>query len=293
MRLITLFGSLLLIAGVMSAALAAAQDEPLPSLLVYNVWVRPTAPALVDNATPEPPLPGTVSGAFMLIQNTSDQDYTLVSVRDDFAAMTQLHTMSMDGGVMKMQMIDSIDIPAGETVELASGGYHVMLMDVTHDLYPGGAVTLTLTLADASGATFDLPVAALVTDYPPEAGSLNVANAQAIINGQGGLDFSFVIDNQGDQDDTLIGYSTNGEPGTMDAAPVALPAGAQTTVNLNNALLMDNLLVGGSAFPLTLTFASGATQTVAVTVVDPTLEATPEASMPMEMPMSEATEAAS
>ncbi len=274
MKMRTLLGILLLIG---FGSIAQAQDEPSPILLVYNAWVRPTAPALADDATPEPPIPGTVSGAFMLIQNTSSQDYTLLRASDDFAAMTQLHTTSMDGGVMKMQMVDSIDIPAGETVELASGGYHVMLMNVTRDVYPDTAVTLTLTFADASGATFDQQVGALVTDYPAEASPMIVANAQAVVNAQGGLDFSLVFDNRGDQDDTLIGYSTTGESGTMDAAPIPLPAGAQTPVNLKNALPMDHLLIGGDAFPLTLSFESGATQTVAMTVVDSALKATPEA----------------
>ncbi len=270
-----------------------AQDESTPALLVSNAWVRPTAPALDGNATPEAPLPGTVTGAFMLIQNTSDQDYTLISVSDDFAAMTQLHSTSMDGGVMKMQMIDSIDIPAGETVELASGGYHVMLMNVTRDLYPDTAVALMLTFADPSGATLHVPVGAIVTDFPPEASSMIVANAQAIINADGELDFSFTIDNQGDQDDALIGYSTTGAPATMDFASVALPAGAQMPVTLSNALPLDGLPLAGSAFSLTLSFDSGATQTVGVAVVDPSVSATPEASMPMDMPMPEATEAAS
>ena len=213
MKMIMLCCVLLLIC---FGSVVQAQDESRSALLVYNAWVRPTAPALDANATPEPPLPGTVTGAFMLIENTSDQDYTLVSVSDDFAAMTQLHSTSMDGGVMKMQMVDGIDIPAGETVALKSGGYHVMLMNVTRDLYPDTAVALTLTFADASGATFSIPVGAIVTDFPPEASPLITANAQAIINSDGGLDFSFTIDNQGDQADSLIGYSTTGAPTTLD-----------------------------------------------------------------------------
>jgi hypothetical protein len=63
----------------------------------------------------------------------------------------------------------------------------------------------------------------------------------------------------------------------LDIEPVALSAGTRTTITLSNALLMDNLLVGGSAFPLTLSFASGATQFIGMTVVDPALNATPEA----------------
>ena len=56
---------------------------------------------------------------------------------------------------------------------------------------------------------------------------------------------------------------------------------------------MDGLLPAGSAFSLTLSFESGVTQTVGVAVVDPSVSATPEAPMPMDMPMPEMTEAAS
>ncbi len=283
-----------------------AQDEPTPALLVYNAWVRPTAPALAADATPEPPLPDTVSGAFMLIQNVSDQDYTLVGVSDDFAAMTQLHTTSMDGGVMKMQMVDGIDIPAGETVELASGGYHVMLMNVTRDLYPDTAVALRLTFADASGATFDIPVGALVTDFPAESSSLIVANAIGRWQAGGYVDISFTLVNQSDQADVLTNVSSD-RAGIEVSPTTAVDIPAQGMVNYG-ADVPANRLSGFAEPPqavlITLTFQSGMTQTVAVPVVDPTVSATAEpalsmdmataeASMPMDMPMPAATEAAS
>ena len=64
-------------------------------MLIYNVWVRPTAPAPAEGATPEAPLPGTVTGAYMTIENTGSSDYQLVSVdADDLAEMTMLHQMT-------------------------------------------------------------------------------------------------------------------------------------------------------------------------------------------------------
>ena len=128
-------------------------SEPL-DLLIYNVWVRPTAPAPADGATPEAPIPGTVTGAYLTIENTGTRDYQLVGASSDLAAMTDIHQSTMDNGVMRMRQIDSLDIPAGETVTLAPSGYHVMLMDVTRDVYPGQAIPLTLTFADSNGATF-------------------------------------------------------------------------------------------------------------------------------------------
>jgi periplasmic copper chaperone A len=44
------------------------------------------------------------------------------------AQAAQLHTVSMEGGVMKMRQVDGIDLPAGQSVTLKPGGYHLMLM---------------------------------------------------------------------------------------------------------------------------------------------------------------------
>jgi copper(I)-binding protein len=71
---------------------------------------------------------------------------------------------------------------------LAPNGYHVMLMDVTRDFYPGGAIPVTLTFAYDSEATIDITVAALVTDDPPADESILL-----------------ILDNRGDQSDSLIG----------------------------------------------------------------------------------------
>ncbi len=50
----------------------------------------------------------------------------------------------MDGDVMKMREVPGIDLPAGKTVELRPGGYHVMLMDLKGAIKAGDPVPLTL-----------------------------------------------------------------------------------------------------------------------------------------------------
>ena len=79
-------------------------------LLIYNVWVRPTAGAPAEGAnangaTPEPPIPGTVTGAFMTIENTSSTDYQLVGVASDLAEMTHVHETTTSGEMSGMRMI--------------------------------------------------------------------------------------------------------------------------------------------------------------------------------------------
>ena len=63
-----------------------------------------------------------------------------------------------------MRAVPKLDLPAGQTVELKPGGYHVMLMDLKQPLAPGSTVPLTLALRDAKGVESKLelkvPVAA-------------------------------------------------------------------------------------------------------------------------------------
>ena len=51
--------------------------------------------------------------------------------------------MEMDGDMMKMQQVDGIDLPAGKGVNLASGGYHIMLIGLKRQLKAGEVVPLT------------------------------------------------------------------------------------------------------------------------------------------------------
>jgi len=61
----------------------------------------------------------------------------------------EIHEMSMEGSVMKMRAVPGLDLPAGKTVELKPGGYHVMLMDLKKELKAGDTVPLTLVVEGA------------------------------------------------------------------------------------------------------------------------------------------------
>ena len=83
----------------------------------------------------------------MSIENTSANDYQLVGVNSDAAEMIHVHETTTSGNMSGMRMISAIDIPAGATVKLESGGYHAMLMNVIEDIRPGDAVPLALTIS--------------------------------------------------------------------------------------------------------------------------------------------------
>ncbi len=69
--------------------------------------------------------------------------------------------MSNEGGVMRMRRVDSLDLPAGKTVVLEPGGYHVMLLDIVRPLKAGERVAVTLVIEEG-GKRFELPVEAQV-----------------------------------------------------------------------------------------------------------------------------------
>ena len=61
-------------------------------------------------------------------------------------ARVEMHSMTMDGGVMRMRALPKIDLPAGQTVKLAPGGLHLMLIDVKQPLKAGDKVPLVLSI---------------------------------------------------------------------------------------------------------------------------------------------------
>jgi copper(I)-binding protein len=123
---------------------------------VKDAWVRPTVAGQKS------------SGAYMKLTAKSTQ--RLVGISTPVAGVAEVHEMKMEGDVMKMRALPTLDLPAGKTVELKSGGYHVMLMDLKQPLAAGGTVPLTLLFKDAKGVesklTLNAPVAASAPSSP-------------------------------------------------------------------------------------------------------------------------------
>ena len=106
-------------------------------------------------------LPGQpVGGGFMTITNKGTEADRLVSVTaPDVSDDVQIHEMAIENDVMKMrQLPDGLDIPAGGTVELKSGGFHVMFMRIKHPFKEGETFKATLTFEKAGEVTIKVPV---------------------------------------------------------------------------------------------------------------------------------------
>jgi copper(I)-binding protein len=108
-----------------------------------------------------------VGGGFLTIKNNGASEDRLISATSDIAKDTQIHEMAMEGDVMKMrQLKDGLVIPAGETVSLAPGGYHIMFMGLTGAIAEGDTVPVTLTFEKAGAVTVELVAAGAAADAP-------------------------------------------------------------------------------------------------------------------------------
>lgn len=105
---------------------------------VKDAWVRSSVPG--QKAT----------GAFMKI--TAKEAAKLVGASSPAAGVVEIHEMKMEGDVMKMRAVaGGLELPAGKTVELKPGGYHIMLMDLKAALAKDSNLALTLLLRDDKG----------------------------------------------------------------------------------------------------------------------------------------------
>jgi periplasmic copper chaperone A len=128
---------------------AAADKVTIGALEIAGGYSRATLP----NAP--------VAGGFMAITNTREQDDRLTGATSDIAGRVEVHEMTMENDVMRMRAVEAgLPIPAGETVTLAPGGYHLMFMDLAGPLVEGQTVTVTLQFEQAGEVEVPLAVGA-------------------------------------------------------------------------------------------------------------------------------------
>ena len=138
----SLFG---LILALISAGSMAEHKFELGQLAVHHPYTRSTAPGQ------------KVAGGFMKIENKGTADQ-LISASSPIASEMQLHTMTMDGNVMRMREVKVIDVPAKGSVELKPGGLHLMFIDLKSPLKAGESVPVKLKFQKAGEVEVKMPV---------------------------------------------------------------------------------------------------------------------------------------
>ena len=152
---------LLLFAGV------ACQNQTLTSpITVDSAWIRAiTTGGNMDHSMDMPTAPPEAAGdvttaAFLKIMNSGNEDDHLLRIESDLAEVVELHRSEIQNDVMTMRPVEGIDIPAGETVELRPGGFHIMLIGLQREIKPGENYILTLVFENAGPVKVDAEVRA-------------------------------------------------------------------------------------------------------------------------------------
>lgn len=122
--------------------LASAEVE------IKDPWARATRPGQ------------KVGAAYMSL--TAQHDARLIGARSPVAGRVEIHEMKMQGDVMKMRALEALALPAGKTIVLEPGGYHIMLLDLEKPLREGESVPLTLIVEDKDGKREEIAVNAPV-----------------------------------------------------------------------------------------------------------------------------------
>jgi copper(I)-binding protein len=97
------------------------------------------------------------AGGFMKIENKGVADQ-LIAASSPLAGEMQLHTMTMDGNVMKMRELKTIDIPANGSVDLKPGGLHLMFMEIQSPFKAGDVIPVKLRFQKAGELEIRVPV---------------------------------------------------------------------------------------------------------------------------------------
>jgi len=148
MRFLSKLAVMAILTAVAPAAMARA-DEPL-KITVVQPWARAT------------PAGATTGAVYMTLANKTDTADRLTAASSDVAGKAQVHEMAVVNGIMEMRELpDGLAIPAGGSVTLKPGGYHVMLIGLKKPLIAGQTLPLTLTFAKAGNISITVPIHAI------------------------------------------------------------------------------------------------------------------------------------
>ena len=119
-----------LFAAPLLLALPAAA-QPAGELTIIRPWTRAAGQG------------GTGAG-FLGIGNSGRAADRLIGASAPIARVTEIHTHVREGDILRMRPVEAIEIPAGQTVTLQPGGFHLMLIGLKEPLIQGQAVPVTL-----------------------------------------------------------------------------------------------------------------------------------------------------
>ena len=120
--------------------LAAMPSAAADGLEVRDAWIRAAPPGAI------------VLAGYATIENRGAGTVRLIDASSSAFARVEFHEMRMADGLMKMRRLESVDVPAGQSVAFAPGSDHLMLHEPRHAIAKGDRIELEL-VDDAGGRT--------------------------------------------------------------------------------------------------------------------------------------------
>ena len=125
-----------------------------PGMQVDAAWAR-RAPMLEGSDAKS----GTGNSAvYAILVNRGSKPDALIAAASNDAGAVEVHQSYQESGMMMMRPIEKIDIPAGASLEMKPGGYHLMLLNLKRALEPGQTVRMTLSFREAGKIAVTAPV---------------------------------------------------------------------------------------------------------------------------------------
>lgn len=115
-------------------------------LMVQDAYIRALPPGVPNSAV------------YMVMMNHGDQDIEVSGLSASVSDSASIHETLNDDGMMRMQALERVIVPAQGELELVPGGMHVMLMGLQQSLKEGDSVTLTLEFANSDNMDIEVPV---------------------------------------------------------------------------------------------------------------------------------------
>jgi copper(I)-binding protein len=124
----------------MACVIGACGSDPTSSIVVKDAWTRSAGMMGAQEGEGA----GGNGTAYMLIVNSGNLGDKLLRVDSEIAGAVELHKSEMKDGIMRMNPVDYIEIPANGQIELKPGGLHIMLIGLERELKEGDTVMLNL-----------------------------------------------------------------------------------------------------------------------------------------------------
>lgn len=151
----TIAGTVLM-ALISSAGMAMAKDVQVGNLVIETPWSRAT------------PGGAKLGVGYLAVVNIGDKPDKLLAASSPISERVEIHTTSMQGGVMRMRQIEGgLELKAQEVTELKPGGAHLMFIGLKKPIAKGDALPVQLTFAIAGKVDVSFIAAGIGAKRPP------------------------------------------------------------------------------------------------------------------------------